>query len=193
VDVSGGGADSFALAIAHKEGEIAMLDALREIKPLLSPEAAIAEFANLLKSYHINKVTGDRYGGQFPVEQFAKQGIKYEHSPEPKGGIYLGLLPLLNSGKVRLLASHRLIAQLLALERNTSRGGKDNIDHAQGGHDDVANAASGALLTVLERRPQMQMGTIDRHGRVHWKDEEPQAHSRIRIVTVSEQEALRQS
>jgi hypothetical protein len=25
------------------------------------------------------------------------------------------------------------------------------------------------------------MGTIDRHGRVHWKDEEPQAHSRIRM------------
>jgi hypothetical protein len=30
--------------------------------------------------------------------------------------------------------------QLCELERRTARGGRDSVDHAAGGHDDVANA-----------------------------------------------------
>ncbi len=190
VDVSGGGADSFGLAVTHKDGETGVLDATREVRPPLSPEAVITEFADLLKTYCITKVTGDRYGGEFPREQFRKCGIKYEPSKDPKGALYLGLLPLLNSGKVRLLADKRLIAQLLGLERNTSRGGKDSIDHARGGHDDVANAVAGALLSATAKRPEMRWGTIDPHGRVHWKGEEPE-RPRIRYVVLTEQEDLR--
>ena len=33
----------------------------------------------------------------------------------------------------------------LGLERRTSRGGRDSVDHSPGGHDDVANAAAGAI------------------------------------------------
>ena len=84
VDVSGGGADSFALAIAHKADDIAILDCLREVRPPLSPEGVIAEFAEVLKSYRCGKVVGDRYGGEFPVEQFEKHGIKYAIAPIPK-------------------------------------------------------------------------------------------------------------
>ena len=47
----------------------------------------------------------------------------------------------MNSAKVRLLGSQRLVRQLIGLERNTTRGGKDSIDHARGAHDDLANAA----------------------------------------------------
>jgi hypothetical protein len=42
----------------------------------------------------------------------------------------------------------RAIAQLLALERSTSRLGKDFISHPPGGHDDLINAAAGALVLV---------------------------------------------
>jgi hypothetical protein len=41
------------------------------------------------------------------------------------------------------------VAQFAALERRTSRGGRDSIDHAPGGHDDLSNAAAGALLAVM--------------------------------------------
>jgi hypothetical protein len=151
VDVSGGGVDSFALAVAHKEGDLGVLDCLREVRPPLSPEGVIVEFADLLKQYKITKVVGDRYGGEFPREQFRKHGIRYEPSKDSKGGIYLGLLPRINSGKVKLLANKRLLTQLTGLERNTSRGGKDSIDHARGGHDDLANAAAGALLLAATK------------------------------------------
>jgi hypothetical protein len=60
------------------------------------------------------------------------------------------LLPLINSGAVDLLDNERLIHQLIMLERRTSRGGKDSIDHAPGAHDDIANAVAGALVTAFK-------------------------------------------
>ena len=136
---------------------------------------------------------GDRYGGQFPVEHFQKNGIKYEPSKDPKGALYLNFLPMLNSGKVKLLGSKRLVGQLVGLERNTARGGKDSIDHARGGHDDVANAVAGALLAATAKKPTMRFGTIDfaKTGKVTWHDAEPREHSRIRFVTITEKEDLR--
>jgi len=187
VDVSGGGADSFALSIAHKEQDIGITDCVREVRPPLSPEGVIAEFADTLQSYRITKVVGDRYGGEFPREQFRKHGITYVPSAEPKGGIYLGLLPLINSGRVKLLDNQRLVTQLLGLERNTARGGKDSIDHGRGGHDDLANATAGALASSLARRPNARIGTIDfaRTGRVSWRDSD-QEGPRFRIIRVNE-------
>jgi len=62
---------------------------------------------------------------------------------KPKSELYQGLLPLLNSGRIRLLDSERLKQQLLNLERRTSRSGRDSIDHPPHMHDDVANAVAG--------------------------------------------------
>jgi hypothetical protein len=45
-----------------------------------------------------------------------------------------------------LLDHPRLATQLVGLERRTARGGRDSIDHAPGAHDDIANAAAGALV-----------------------------------------------
>jgi hypothetical protein len=62
--------------------------------------------------------------------------------------IYGELLPILNSGRAELLDHPRLTTQLCGLERRTARGGRDSIDHAPGGHDDLANAAAGALVAA---------------------------------------------
>lgn len=194
VDPSGGSNDSFTLGIAHKnEDGIAVLDVLRERRPPFSPEGVVSEFAELLKQYRITKVQGDRYAGEWPREQFRKLGISYDPSASPKSDLYREMLPLLNSGKVRLLNNKRMIAQLIGLERRTSRAGRDSIDHAQGGHDDLANAAAGALVTATKRKPQMRMGTIDfvGTGRVTWRDEESHRQL-IQFVTVTEEEDLRQ-
>ncbi len=123
-----------------------MLDLVREVRPPFSPEQVVAEFADTLKQYGISTVTGDRWGGEFVREPFRNAGIVYELSSSPKSEIYQNLLPLLNSGKVELLDHPRLIAQLCGLERRTARSGRDSIDHAPNCHDDLANAAGGALL-----------------------------------------------
>jgi hypothetical protein len=146
VDPSGGSADSMTLAIAHPENGGAVLDAIREVKPPFSPESVVMEFAALMKSYRIHNVTGDRYAGEWPRERFREHGIEYKLSEKPKSDLYRDILPTLNSGKIELLDLPRLASQLCGLERRTARGGRDSIDHPPGGHDDIANAAAGALL-----------------------------------------------
>lgn len=153
VDPSGGSSDSMTLAIAHQEDECAVLDLVREKKAPFSPESTVVEFCNTLKSYGINSVTGDRYGGEWPREQFRKNGIEYKLSEKVRSDLYRDLLPVLNSGKVELLDIPVLSRQLSGLERRTSRGGKDSIDHAPGGHDDVANAVAGAIALTTTKKP----------------------------------------
>jgi hypothetical protein len=157
VDPSGGSADGFTLAIVHVETrndvEVRVLDAVRERVPPFSPESVVAEFAALLKSYRIRTVHGDRYAGEWPREAFRKFGVDYRPSDRSKSDLYRDALPLVNSGRVDLLDQPKLIAQLTGLERRTARGGKDSIDHGPGGHDDVANAAAGALVLAANSEP----------------------------------------
>jgi hypothetical protein len=147
------------LAIAHREGETEILDVIREREPPFSPEAVVEEFASLIRNYRCSKVYGDRYGGEWPREQFHKRSIFYEPAEKPKSELYRDLLPLINSGAVEILDNERLIAQLVSLERRTARGGKESIDHAPGAHDDVANAVAGGSGDCLQRawNKQLQM------------------------------------
>jgi hypothetical protein len=146
VDPSGGANDSFTLAIAHKEGKSAVLDVVREHRPPFSPENVTLMFCKILSDYRVTLVTGDRYSGEWVREQFSKNGIYYEPSEKTKSELYADLLPLINSRTAGLLDLPVLHRQLTGLERRTARSGKDSIDHAPGGRDDVANAAAGALV-----------------------------------------------
>lgn len=154
LDFAGGsGTDSATCAVAHEEyrdGQtVAVLDAVREVRPPFRPEQVCAEFARLLTAYGIVLATADRYAGEFPVEAMSRHGVTVIASDRSKSEIYREFLPHVNSGAVELLDLPRLTAQLASLERRTARGGRDSIDHAPGGHDDVANAACGALVELL--------------------------------------------
>jgi len=151
-DPSGGSRDSFTLAVAHREKDRVVLDALREVRPPFSPEGVVGEFSDLVRGYGLSRVRGDRYAGEWPREAFRRHGLTYEPSMKPKSDIYVDLLPLVNSGRAGLLDDPRLVHQLASPERRTSRSGRDSVDHPPGGHDDVANAAAGAL-TMLDRSP----------------------------------------
>jgi hypothetical protein len=162
VDPSGGSSDSMTLCIGHYEAkrETVVIDCLREVRPPFSPETVVSEFATVLKSYRLIAAAGDRYAGEWPVEQFGKYGIRYEAAAKPKSELYGDLLPLLNSKRVELLDHPKAINQISALERRTARGGKDSIDHPPNGHDDVANAIAGcAQLCTIQ-------GTYNLHALV---------------------------
>jgi hypothetical protein len=64
VDPSGGVNDAMTLAVAHKEADTAIVDTLREFRAPFNPEAAVSEFADLLRKYRLARVTGDRYAGE---------------------------------------------------------------------------------------------------------------------------------
>jgi hypothetical protein len=167
LDFAGGsGGDSATLAVAHTEHrddvQIEVLDAIREIRPPFSPESACREFADVMTTYGIGRATSDKWGGQFPIEHMAKLGITVEPSAKPKSDLYRELLPLVNSRRVELPDVPRLTNQLASLERRTARGGRDSIDHAPGAHDDLANAAAGALVSSTESGPRFRvMGDSD--------------------------------
>jgi hypothetical protein len=153
-DPSGGSSDSMTLAISHMEGDRAILDLVVERRPPFSPDDVTKEFAATIRSYGIATVRGDRYGGLWPRERFAVHGIDYQTAPQAKSDIYLTLLPLLNSARVELLDNTRLTSQLCSLERRSVRGGRDTVDHPPQSHDDIANAAAGAIVSAVAQTTQ---------------------------------------
>jgi hypothetical protein len=80
---------------------------------------------------------------------FRKFHVTYRPCEELKSTLYVELLPTIHGGRCELLGHARLRAQLLGLERRTGRGtGRDVVDHAPRAHDDLANAAAGALFLL---------------------------------------------
>ncbi|MCA6112484.1 hypothetical protein [Bradyrhizobium cenepequi] len=125
----------------------------------------------------------------------AARWLNGEQVDRSRSELYLDLLPQIMSRQVQLLDNDRLITQLVSLERRTSRGGRDIVDHPPGGHDDIANAAAGAILSMgfMDRhmakpaeveawpanRPMMSQQAIDYMRRV--EANEPVSSSKIRI------------
>ncbi len=149
VDVaSGTGQDSFALGIAHKDGNDVILDCAHEIRPPFNPQAAAGEIAALIKGYGVHQAQGDRYGAGFSVEAFASHGVTLNYSERDRSQIYVECIPLFSAGRARLVDNKKLVTQFASLERRTSVTGRDSIDHPRGSHDDLCNAAAGALVAA---------------------------------------------
>jgi hypothetical protein len=155
-DPSGGSSDSMTVALAHrdKSGSV-ILDAVRERCPPFQPTAVVQEFAQLFKTFRVTLVVGDRYGGEWPREQFRKHGISYQPAEKSKSDLYLELLPIINQGTVNLLDNARFVSQLVGLERRTARSGKDLIDHMQGSgsRDDIINSVAGVVNLCAGKAP----------------------------------------
>ena len=145
-DPSGGLGDSFACAIAHKEDDGAcVLDCLHETVAPFDPAAATKEIAATLKLYGVTKVIGDKYAAQWPVSEFSRNDITYEHSERDRTAIYADFLPLLTSGRARLLDAPRLVGQLCNLERRASPMGRDKGSSIRLARMTISpNAAAGA-------------------------------------------------
>lgn len=158
VDPSGGRADSMTMAIAHKEGDSAIIDLIAEKKAPFNPEVVAEDFAKTMKRYRVSTARADRYAAEWTKVSFARHGIRLLPADKPKSDLYTDLLPPLNSGLVRLLDHPAMAAQLVQLERRTSRGGRDSIDHSPGGHDDLANSVAGAVHLTLTRKVARPLG-----------------------------------
>jgi hypothetical protein len=170
-DPSGGEHDSFTLGIAHRDGNIVVLDLLAEYQAPFNPHAVTEQIAALLKQYRCTAVVGDRYAARWVTDAFAKVGITYRKSEAERSMIYLDVLPLFTSGRARLIDSPRLVAQFCGLERRTFPTGRDRIDHGRSGRDDACNAAAGALVlaarTVAQKIPFVAIPDLSRSGVVY--------------------------
>jgi hypothetical protein len=125
---------------------------VREITAPFDPESATEEIAQLLALYKIDETTGDRYSGQWCAQAFEKRGVRYEHAEQNCSQLYLEMLPRVNARTIRLLDHPRAINQICMLERRTTRGRGDMIDHPIGAHDDIANAIAGLCGLASAKR-----------------------------------------
>jgi len=145
-DPSGGRADSFTLALAHREGDQIILDLLRRQTPPFNPGEVVAEFCQVLKEYRCTEISGDKYAAEWVTSSFRAHGITYKNSERDRSQIFQEAVPLFTRGQAILLDHKVLISELSGLERQVRPLGKEMIAHGPGGHDDVANAACGALV-----------------------------------------------
>lgn len=151
-DAAGGlGSDSFTLAICHRLSDgsrVVMLDVLRERKPRFAPHEVVREFAQLLKAYGISEVWGDKFAGGFHADEWKRNGITFKPSENSTSENYLHWLPLLLSGRAKLINNATLRSQTSALERSVTASGREQITHPKvaSAHDDLATAAAGAMV-----------------------------------------------
>ncbi len=166
-DVSGGRSDDAALSIAHKQGRVVVIDALKRYKAPHNPYEVVKQMADVLRQYGCHTCTGDAYAAEWTRQAFQAQGIDYRRASrsewktgasairpvaKPKSQLYVDLLPRLHSGEIELLDDETLIHQLSSLQRRTRSGGRDTIDHPPGQHDDLANAVAGVVDSCRQRR-----------------------------------------
>ena len=153
IDASGGsGSDSMTIAIAHSEDNIPTLDAIRERRPPFSPDAVVAEFSALLKSYRVTRAEADKWGGTGWARRFVRTASTSSQCEAKERDLYRDVAAI----KRRALRVARPSAShLTALRPGASHVARRPrfIDHAPGGHDDLANAVAGALLLTGTRQP----------------------------------------
>ena len=179
-DASGGRRDAAALAVAHPTDDGAVLDLLRTWSPPFNPSGAIAEAADELARYALPTVQGDRYAGEFVAEAFRAHDITYEASVRDRSAIYLEVLALVQSHRVRLLDHPDLLRELRGLERRRGASGRDRIDHAPSAHDDRANAASGAVVLAATPVAPLKFTFLDA---VTEQDTEAAKEASAKLVT----------
>jgi len=184
VDMSGGSSDDASLGIAHVDTATsrAVLDVVmtQTGKSPFNPRDAVAKFAATMKEYGVFRVTGDRFAGETFRADFQSHGIAYAVSPLTKHQLYEALEPRINAAEVELLDVPKLQEQLLGLVTRASK-----IDHQSGEHDDLINAAAGAIH--LSRAH----GLIDVAGGSCWDTHEDRAEAVAESVRSYEREAGR--
>jgi hypothetical protein len=149
VDVAGGGGkDSYAIAISHCEGEKIVIDVIRSRAPKFNPEEVTAQYCDLLKSYRISQVTGDKFSGDWASNTFQKFGITYKRAEKPKSELYLAAESVFNTGRIELPNREKAISQLKALVRKVRSGGRDSVDTDSGQPEDEANVLCGCITAL---------------------------------------------
>jgi hypothetical protein len=108
----------------------------------------------------------------------SRHGITYRLADQVRSDLYRDMLPVLNSGRLDLVASPTAVNQIASLERRVARGGRESIDHPPHGHDDLANVIAG-LIGLCVRRPQAATALVGSYGygpASPWDEPNPLCH-----------------
>lgn len=155
LDQSGlSGRDRFALAIAHKEEDIAIVDVVRswETKDL---DIILDEIKLLAKTYHLNVAIIDKYSKGYVENSFKKIGLEVKIRPS-LADVFVVLKAKIIQDKLELPDRSDLKTGM----RNTiaiyNKSNQLNIIHQRGpeGHADEIDAVAGAVYEASKGRPE---------------------------------------
>lgn len=164
-DPSGGRQDSWVKAIGHmNERGLAVIDCLREWRAPFDPTSVAKESAELGKLYGLSETVADQYAAEFPRKLFAQRGVTVRDSQKNKSELYLEFIPCLTSRRIELPDNKRLVQQLRSLERRRGRSGRDTVDHAPQGSDDLANGVAGLAFELLTMGVEIDLSQLSAHG-----------------------------
>ena len=127
------------------------MDKVFEWQPPFNPNQVVLECATIMKTYKCFSAISDRFARDWVRDSFRAQGIEIHFAKLSASEIYLEFLPIVMGRRCELLDNQRLIGQLGNLERRVRQGGYDLITHFPGQHDDLANAAAGAIVFATGR------------------------------------------
>jgi hypothetical protein len=136
------GRDRFALSIAHKEGNIVIVDLVRSWSTK-SGSQIVGEILSILKDYNITLIQLDRYGAGWIRQQFEAGGIETEiREALPK--IYSNLKSLMMANAIRLPDTKPLKTALLRTNAFYGRNGALSIhrERTEAGHGDEADSTA---------------------------------------------------
>ncbi|MBA7569221.1 hypothetical protein ES695_20010 [Candidatus Atribacteria bacterium 1244-E10-H5-B2] len=154
LDQSGlSGRDRFALAIAHKEGDLAIVDIVRswETKDL---DIILDEIKTLAKAYHINEAIIDKFSKGYVEHSFKKIGLEVKIRAS-LADVFVGLKAKMIQDKLQLPDRPDLKAGM----RNTiaiyNKSNQLAITHQRGpeGHADEIDAVAGVVFEAIKEEP----------------------------------------
>jgi hypothetical protein len=157
-----------AIGYVSEEGK-AVVARLEERTPPGDPGVVTIEFSNILKSYGVKSVRADNYAKGWVESGFRKQDIMVEIADLPASSLYSEFVALLAMSRLELVKHDKLCLQLQQLERRVQPGGREQIGHPEGGHDDIANCVAGLTVYLLrnQRWTEAEMEArlpISQHG-----------------------------
>jgi len=147
----GGGRDSWASYVVHREADRLVADACLELRPPFNTAEAAKTVAEFFVGYGLHHVVGDRYAGLWPTNALAAHGLAYSPSELDKSALYKEGVSYFSAGRVDLIDHARTFMQLRMVQRRARPGGRDSFDAPGGAPDDCSNALVGALY-LAERR-----------------------------------------
>jgi len=155
VDASGGGPAAFTFAVVHVEGEGEARKVVQDVmrgwsrKGSEAPDLVdiVKDIAATLKSYGLDEVTGDKYGGAWVTQAFRDAGVTYRAAALDASEAYVECQPLFAREAIAILDHPVLVRELKALEQRALPSGKVKIDAPRRENDDHANAL--ALIAAL--------------------------------------------
>ena len=104
------------------------------------------ELAAEARRWNVREVVGDAFSGAWVEEEWTAHKFAYRTAKQSKSQYYVDLVPMLTTGKAKLLDNERLLSQFGSFLRRTTRTA-EIVDHPRGGYfDDLCNAAAGALV-----------------------------------------------